>query len=79
MRARAAPSSLSRAGLGLLEGPRRDLVLQAFELPAELRGQEVCHDRQQLADLDEEALQTEDGGVDAARVAGVDLADARVA
>ena len=56
----------------LLVRTRRHLVLEALELGAELLGEEVRHDREELPDLDEEALQLEDRRVDALRVRLVD-------
>ena len=63
----------------LVERARRHLILQPLELAAERVGQEVRHDREQLADLDEQALELEDRDVDAPRVPPVDLADALAA
>jgi hypothetical protein len=62
------------ARLDLLPRARRDLVLQALQLGAELLREEVRHDREQLPDLDEQALEHEDGLVDALRVPLVDAA-----
>ena len=49
--------------------PGRDLILKRFELRAELRRQEVRHDREELSDLDEQPLQSQDRRIDAASVA----------
>jgi hypothetical protein len=46
-------------------GARRHLVLQPLELAPKLLGQEVGEDREELADLDEEPLQHQDGALDA--------------
>ena len=67
----AAAELLAQARLDVPVGPRRHLVLQALQLLAELVGQEVGHDADELADFDEQAPQPEDGGLDAARVASV--------
>ena len=52
-------------------GARRHLILQPLELVAERLGEEVGHDADELADLDEQALQLDDGALDAAGVAPV--------
>src|SRR5690606_8735981 len=72
LRRRRAELFLDSRG-DLLERARRDLVLQPFQLRAERLREEVRHDRQRLADLDEEALELEDRLVDALRVPPVDL------
>ena len=56
---------MSRYGRG------RNLVLQPLELLAERVGQEVRHDADELADLDEQAAQPQDRRLDAARVRAV--------
>ena len=63
----------------LLEGPRRDLILEPLELGPKLFGEEVRHDRQELADLDEQPLEPKDRRVDAPCVSLVNLSDAGVA
>src|ERR1019366_844401 len=60
-------------------GPRRYLILERFELGPKLRREEVRHDREQLPDLDEEALQPEDRRVDTLRVAPVRLPEVGLA
>src|SRR5207244_1663096 len=67
----AALKLLAEAPLHVAVGARGDGVLQSGELGAELLGEEVGHDRDELAHLDEEALQPPDGALDAARVAHV--------
>ena len=67
----AAAELLAQARLDVAVGPRRHLILQPLELLAERVGQEVGHDADQLADLDEQAPQPQDRGLDAgARCAG---------
>src|SRR5262249_43538345 len=53
----------------------RYLVLERLQPGAELRRQEVRHDREQLPNLDEEALELHDRSLDAACVARVDVGD----
>src|SRR5580658_6182305 len=61
------------AGADLFEGARGDLILQAFELAPEFFGEKVGEDREELADLDEQPLEGEDGRLDAASVLSVDV------
>ena len=76
--ARRLAELLAQALLDLGVGPRRHLVLQPLELGAELLGQKVRHDRDELPDLDEQPLQPRDRAVHAARVAAdVSCAPAR--
>jgi hypothetical protein len=62
---------LDDARLDVLVRARRHCVLQSLELATELLGEEVRHDGDQLADLDEQALELDDRALDAARVAKV--------
>jgi len=67
------------APLDLGERPRRNLILKALELGAELLGEEVRQDGKELADLDEEALELEDGALDALRVLLVNAGELLIA
>ena len=71
----AATVLLDQPLLDVLVRARRHRVLQPLELAAELLGKEVRHDRDQLPDLDEQALELDDRALDPARVAEVDLAE----
>ena len=69
-----APTELlAQTRLDVLVGPGRNLVLQAFEPAAKRLGEEVGHDADQLADLDEQALQLDHRLLDPAGVAPVGL------
>ena len=59
------------AMLDVLEGPRRNLILQAFEPGAKLLREEVGHDAEQLADLDEEPLELDNRSLYAQGIATV--------
>ena len=66
----AAPDALlDEALLDVGVGARGHLVLEPLELGAELFGQKVRHDRDQLTDLDEQPLEPRDRAMDATRVA----------
>ena len=64
------------ANANLFEGARGNLVLQPFELGTELFREKVGEDREQLPDLDEQALELENGGLDPPRVLAMDRGDA---
>ena len=64
------------AGADLVERAWRDLILQPLELAPELLREEICQDREELPDLDEEPLKIEDRRLDAPRILPVDLDDA---
>ena len=68
---RAPAELLAQTGLDVLVGPGRHLILQPFELAAKGLGQEVGHDADELADLDEQALQLDHRLLDPAGVAPV--------
>ena len=67
----AAAELLAQARLDVAVRARRHLILQPLELLAERVGQEVGHDADELADLDEQAAQPQDRGLDPARVPAV--------
>ncbi len=54
------------------EGLRRDVVLELLELLRVHAREEAAHDREHLAELDEDAAETEHPLEQAARVLGVD-------
>ena len=64
----AAAELLAQARLDVVVGARRHLILQPAQLVAKRVGQEVGHDADELADLDEQAAQPDDRRLDAARV-----------
>src|SRR5205814_7897449 len=57
----------------LLGGPRGNGILQPFQLAPELLGKEVRENANQLPDLDEEAIELDDGVLDASRVDAMSL------
>ena len=64
---------LAQPRLDVLVGPGRHLVLQPLQLAPERLGQEVGHDADQLADLDEQALQLDHRLFNAAGIPTVGL------
>ena len=71
LRRSAAAELLAQARLDVAVRARRHLILQPLELLAERVGEEVRHDADELADLDEQAAQPQDRGLDPARVPAV--------
>jgi len=69
---RLATEFLAQPDLDLRKGTRGHAVLQGFQLLAKGIGKQVGHDADELADLDEKALQIDDGGQHALGVLAVD-------
>jgi hypothetical protein len=69
----AAAELLAQPRLDVGIGTRRHLILQALQLAAKVLGEEVRHDADELADLDEEALQLDHRALHAAGVPAMDL------
>ena len=69
---------LAQPGRDFIERPRGNAVLQLLQLCTKFRRQEVCENADELADLDEQAAQLEDGTREPARAAFVLLDQLRV-
>ena len=75
---RAPAELLAQARLDVAVGAGRNLILQPLQLLAKGVGQNVGHDADELADLDEQAAQLDDGGLESGgRSCGASPASAR--